>query len=333
MRALKILALLILVAALGGGGFWAYRTYYKPKAALPPGIIGSNGRIEANETDLSAKFAGRLAEVLVQEGDMVTAGDVVARIDTADLEAALRAAEANVRQAEKAEAEANAQITLRKSELTLADQELDRAVALIAKGNVTQQRVDQNRNQRRTAAAALDAARSRVDASREAISAARAEADRLRVQVGDGVLKSPVSGRVLYRLAEPGEVLAGGGKVLTLLDLSSVYMTLFLPTTEAGILAMGAEGRIVLDALPNRAIPATVSFISARAQFTPRQVETKSERDRMMYRIKIRVPETLVQQYLEYVKTGLTGIGYVKLDPKAVWPDWLQSDLTKPAGS
>lgn len=329
MRFLKILGLLLLALAISGGGYFAYRLY-KPKAALPAGIIGSNGRIEANETDLAVKFAGRLTEVTVQEGDMVQAGAIVAKIDTADLDAALRAAEANVRQTERAQAEADAQIAQRKSELTLADQELDRALALIAKGNVSQQRVDQARNQRRTAAAALDAARSRQDAAKEAIAAARAEAERLRVQIADGTLKAPVTGRVLYRLAEPGEVLAAGGKVVTLLDLSNVYMTLFLPTQEAGALAMGAEGRIVLDALPGRAIPANVSFVSARAQFTPRQVETQRERDRMMYRIKIRVPETLVQQYIEYVKTGLTGMGYVKLAPQAAWPEWLQSDLTKP---
>ena len=122
-------------------------------------------------------------------------------------------------------------------------------------------------------------------------------------------------------------------KAATLLDLSNVYMTFFLPTDTAGNLALGAEARILLDAVPDIAIPAMVTFVAPRAQFTPKQVETKSERDRMMFRVKARVPEALVTRYIERVKTGLTGMAYVKLDDKAVWPDWLESKLTREATS
>ncbi len=88
----------------------------------------------------------------------------------------------------------------------------------------------------------------------------------------------------------------------------------------------------MLDALPGTAIPATVTFVAPRAQFTPKQVETKTERDRMMFRVKVRVPEALVSQHIEQVKTGLTGVAYVKTAAAAVWPDWLESRLTKPEG-
>ena len=155
--------------------------------------------------------------------------------------------------------------------------------------------------------------------------------ERLQQLVADGVLKAPRKGRVLYRLAEPGEVLGAGGKVVTLLDLSSVTMTFFLPTETVGTLALGASARVLLDALPDVAIPASVSFVAPRAQFTPKQVETRTERDRMVFRVKARIPEALVAQHIEKVKTGLTGVAYVKLDPAAAWPEWLESRLTREA--
>ena len=110
------------------------------------------------------------------------------------------------------------------------------------------------------------------------------------------MLKSPIAGRVLYRLAEPGEVLAAGGKVLTVLELTDVYMTIFLPTALAGRIAVGSEARIVLDAVPQYVIPATISFVAARAQFTPKDVETRTEREKLMFRIKVRIDPELLGQ-------------------------------------
>src|SRR3546814_15751429 len=87
---------------------------------------------------------------------------------------------------------------------------------------------------------------------------------------------------ILFRLAEPGEVLAAGGRVATLLDLTDVYMTVFMPSEVAGRIAVGADARIVLDAASGTPVPGKVSFVSPRAPFTPKEVETRSERDRMM---------------------------------------------------
>jgi HlyD family secretion protein len=180
--------------------------------------------------------------------------------------------------------------------------------------------------------AGVAAAQSSLAASDWAIRAAQAEVDRLRHQMSDGTLTATRAGRVLFRLAEPGEVLGAGGKVLTLLDLSDIYMTVFLPAGIAGGLAIGTEARLILEPIPDRAIPATVTFISSRAQFTPKQVETQSERDRMMFRIKVSIPTALVERFVTQVKTGVTGIAYIRIDPATPWPDWLQSDLTRTAG-
>jgi HlyD family secretion protein len=125
---------------------------------------------------------------------------------------------------------------------------------------------------------------------------------------------------VQYRLALPGEVLAAGGKVLTLLDLTDVYMTVFLPTSEAGRLAIGAEARIVFDAAPQYVVPASVSFVASEAQFTPKYVETKSEREKLMFRVKVQLSREVLEKYAQWVKTGVTGVAYIRLDPQIEWP-------------
>ncbi|MCY1241500.1 efflux transporter, RND family, MFP subunit [compost metagenome] len=133
-------------------------------------------------------------------------------------------------------------------------------------------------------------------------------------------MRSPKPGRVQYRVAQPGEVLSAGGRVLNLVDVSDVYMTFFLPTAQAGRVAIGADARIVLDAAPQYVIPATISFVADVAQFTPKSVETEEERQKLMFRVKAKIPQDLLQKYIQQVKTGLPGMAYVKLDPNAEWP-------------
>ncbi|AWU97348.1 HlyD family secretion protein [Azospirillum ramasamyi] len=327
MTVRRLLIAVVLLAILGAGAAYGWRAMQGNR--LPAGFASGNGRIEANEIDVATKYAARVQTIPVQEGDLVEAGAVIATLDTRDLEAQLRSAEAQLRQTRRAREEAAALVAQRSSEADYAAKEMERALVLFGKGHIAEQRVDQARNARRTADAALEAAKSRLASADEAIDAAAGDVDRLTTLVADGVLRAPRKSRVLYRLAEPGEVLGAGGKVATLLDLSNVYMTFFLPTDTAGNLALGADARILLDAVPDTAIPAAVTFVAPRAQFTPKQVETKSERDRMMFRVKARVPESLVTRYIDRVKTGLTGMAYVKLDDAAVWPDWLESRLTR----
>jgi HlyD family secretion protein len=183
--------------------------------------------------------------------------------------------------------------------------------------------------QREAAVAALAAARIDVDYREAAIAAAAAHVERIKTDVADSTLTSPIRGRVLYRLAEPGEVLAAGGKVVTVLELSDVYMTIFLPAEEAGRAVIGSEGRIVLDAVPHLVIPAAVSFVAPRAQFTPKEVETRTEREKLMFRVKVRIDPELLARHADKVRTGLPGMAYVRLDARAGWPEHLHVKLTR----
>ncbi|MGD9883186.1 MAG: HlyD family secretion protein [Reyranella sp.] len=141
-----------------------------------------------------------------------------------------------------------------------------------------------------------------------------------RADIDDSALKAPRDGRVQYRVAQPGEVLAAGGRVLNMVDLFDVYMTFFLPTEAAGRIAIGSEVRLVLDTAPQFVFPARVTFVADVAQFTPKSVETAIERLKLMFRIKANVDPALLNRHLDQVKTGLPGVAYVRTDPKADWP-------------
>jgi len=324
--------LVLLAVVLLAAGAAAYVWWQNHRDDLPDYIASGNGRIEAEEVHVATKYPGRVAEVLVNEGDMVEPGQVLARMDTAELRAELAAARASVAQAEENVVEARAQIVQRRSELKFAEQELERAQTLVGKGHISQQQADQRQTDRDSARAALEAAQARLASTQRAVEAAQAQADRIETQLAESTLLAPRAGRVQYRLAEPGEVLASGGRVVTLLDLTDVYMTIFLPTAEIGRLLVGNEARIILDAVPQFVIPAQVSFISAEAQFTPREVETRSEREKLMFRVKVRIDPALLTAHIEKVRTGLPGEAFVMLGGGGAWPDRFAVNLPPVAG-
>jgi len=320
------------------------------------GLVSGNGRIEAVEVDVATKTAGRLKDILVREGDLVSAGQVVATMDTEVLEAQKRQAEAQLKQAasavetarsqlsqrESEKAAAQAVVEQREAELGVARKRATRSSTLSYEGASSQQEADDDNARVQSAGAAVSAARAQLAAAEAAIAtarsgiagaqsaveAARATVERIQADIKDSALKSPREGRVQYRVAQPGEVLGAGGRVLNLVDLSDVYMTFFLPTAAAGRVAIGTEVLLVLDAAPQYVIPANVSFVANVAQFTPKTVETASEREKLMFRIRAQIPVDLLRKHITYVKTGLPGMAYIRLDPAAAWPDHLQVKAT-----
>ncbi|MCS4502537.1 HlyD family efflux transporter periplasmic adaptor subunit [Arhodomonas aquaeolei] len=327
-RRLALLAALVVIAGAAGA---AYYYFWLRPTPLPAGIAAANGRVEAERVDIATKYAGRLAAITVEEGDWVDAGEVVARLDTEELDAQIRQAEANVNQARQQLAEARANRAAKQTELTLAQRELERTQTLYERGHVSEDLLDQRTAARDNARAAVAAARAAIDTRQGGVDAAQAQLERLQAQRRDYTLKAPVAGRIQYRLAQPGEVLASGGRVLTLLNLQDVYMTIFLPTRQAGRVPLGGEARIILDAAEEYVIPARVSFVASDAQFTPKHVETDAQRARLMFRVKLRVPEDVLTEYADLVKTGLPGMGYVRLGRDTPWPEWLTTRLPEPA--
>ncbi len=338
--------LLVLALVLAAAGVWAWQHWAKADGA--GAFVSSNGRIEATEIDIATKLAGRVQEVLVEDGAFVQAGQVVATMQVDSLEAQLREAQAQSLQADTAVASAQAQVAMRRSDkvaleaqvrsaqsnVDAARKRLQRSEALRQKGAVSGQMLDDDRASLLSAEAVLAAQQAQVHSAEAAITAAQAQVrsaetqklalaaalDRIQIEIEDSQLKAPRDGRVQYRLAQPGEVLGAGGRVLSLLDMGDVYMSFFLPTELAGQVHMGAEVRLVLDAMPSVVIPAKVSFVASAAQFTPKSVETASERQKLMFRVRAQIAPDLLNKHLTSVKSGLPGEAWLRLDESQDWP-------------
>ena len=320
-----------LVALIGVGvaGFLGYRYWKANQSAMPAGIVYGNGRLEAKLADVSAKEPLRVKEILVNEGDLVRPGQVLVRLDTVTLDAQLAEAQANVAAAQEKIAMTQASIKRRRSEIALAEVEVDRSKKLVQASAGSQRELDVRTMYLETTRAALEEEQARLQTAKQEVEVSRAGVATIRTRIDDATLSSPITARVLYRLAEPGEVLGAGGKALTLVNLEDVYMEIFLPSKEAASVKVGAEARLTIDAIPGRAAPGVVSFVSPEAQFTPKEVETRSEREKLMFRVKIQIPQELVVMFVENIKTGVRGVGYIKLDENLPWPTWLDSNLIR----
>ena len=294
---------------------------------MPEGIFKTNGRIEATQVDVSAKYPGRLADITVVEGSEVKAGQVVGRVSSPEYEAQLRAAQSNVERAKQTLAEAETLITQRNAVLAAAKSDFERGKELVGKQIITQQTFDQRQRNYEGAEANVKGAIAQREQADAAIKSAQAEVERIEAILHDLILVSPRTGRVQYLLARNGEVMAAGGKVMTILDLQDVYMTVFLPAAVAGKLEMGSEARIILDPIPEYVVPASISFVAADAQFTPKTVETSEEREKLMFRVKLQLDAEVLKQYSRRVKTGIRGLGIVRTNTATAWPSDLQVKL------
>ena len=349
MKKLIIIAAVIAVVALG---WYGVKTYLANRIYNNPAFAHGNGRLEATEVDIATKIAERIAKINVDEGDLVKQGQILAEMQTNVLKAQLDQAKAHHAQAVAAEKSAKASIELKKSELASAkatvtqkksyfdgaEKKYKRYKKLLSEKAAAEQTYETYETNYLTAKAELEAAEAGVKKAEAAVQSAEAEAvgaaaniqaaladiARIQADLDDCKLIAPLDGRIQYRIAEPGEVLASGGKVLNLVDLSDVYMTFYLPEATAGKVKIGAEARIVLDAIPDVPVPAKITFVSSVAQFTPKTVETQIERQKLMFRVKARIDPALLRKYIEYVKTGLPGVAWVKIDPDAKWPAFLQ---------
>ena len=310
-----VIPLAILLVAAGGFGYWK-----SLHDRLPEGISMGNGRLESTEVQIAAKTPGRLAEVLVDEGDRVTQGQLLARMDTRTLEASRTQAEAEVLRARQTLAANEANVQLRQSEKLLASQELKRFRQLAERGFASGQQLDQQQARFDTSNAAVVAAQAQVAAAKAAIGSSQAQVAQLTSEIDDSSLRAPINGVIQLRLAEPGEVLGAGGRVFMMIDPSDQYMNLYLPASVVGKLTVGADARIVLDALPDRALPAKIAFAAAKSQFTPKEVETRDERQKLVFRVKLRLTDPGA---VPQAKPGMPGAGYVRT-ADVPWPANLQ---------
>jgi HlyD family secretion protein len=325
-KAKNVIYLVGAALIIGGGVAW----YVLSRPALPAGFAAGNGRLEATQIYVASKYPGRVKDILFNEGDTVETGQVVARMDTTALEAQLREAQAQIKAAQDSRRVSLAQVAVKQADYNFAEKQYARSKDLVTRGAVSGQEAELD--QARALADRAELVGAQADATRTIsnIDAAQATSDRLKAEINDAVLVAPLRARIETRLTEPGEVLPQGGRVYSLNNLADVYMYVFLPESVTGKVKIGSEARIVLDAAPQYPIRAYVSFISPMAQFTPKTVETAEERHNLTFRVKLQIDPARLREYEALVKTGLPGMGYVRYDENAQWPEFLQTKNANP---
>jgi HlyD family secretion protein len=306
-----------------GGRFWVVRFLglLVLGAALSSCVEGSTGEIqasgtvEAREADLGFQMAGRIDWVGPQDGDPVLAGDEVARLDMAELEARLGAAQAQVEAASALLAEmtagfrpqeiAEGQAALRGAQERLADalRDRDRARRLFEGGAVSREVMDKAETGAQVAQSALDQAQERVwileegpraervTAQRAQVAQARAAVAQMEAAMANARILLPFGGTVTIRHREPGETVAPGAPVLTVMDPEDRWVRIYVPEDRIGAVQLGQAATITSDTYPEREYQGEVIFIASEAEFTPRNVQTPEERVKLVYAVKIRITQ------------------------------------------
>ena len=330
---------------------WLYNVIANRKPYDPEKFVMGNGRIEATEVTISAKLAGRIEKIYIEEGDLVTNGQKLVEMQTDELRADLLKAKASLAEAEAKVREAEATIAVKQAEVAAAQgtiaekksqlrgaENKERRFKSTATGAIPVTEIEDVETvvqshkatlmsaeaSAKKAEADLESAKSRLEVAKASVEAQKAAIARIEVDIKDSTIISRHDGRIQYRIAQLGEMVGSGAGILNLVDLTDVYMTLFIPEKLIGQIAQGAECRIVLDAAKEWPIPANISYVSSIAQFTPKTVETEVEREKLMFRVRARIPAENLRKYIEYARTGLPGVAYVRLDPEAEWPDFLK---------
>ena len=280
----------------------------------PKGELKVSGTIEATTVELSFKVGGRLARRLVDEGMLVTAGQTVALLEDDELkqeksarsadEKALRAGLADLEAGSRREeiAQGEAALGRMKTDADKLARDAERAENLFKREVIPRQELDAARAGRDASAAAVREGEQRLKLLKagprpDAVRQARARVDvsaagvaTAETRLSQATLAAPLAGLVLAKHAEPGEMLAAGAPVVTVAKMDEVWMRGYIPEAEVGRVAIGQRARVTADAWPGRILEGRVSFISSEAEFTPKNVQTEKERVKLVYRIKITLP-------------------------------------------
>jgi len=313
----KQIAIPVLVLALGIGGFFLYRHFAPPSRALT-----LYGNVDIREATLAFRVSGRIADISVDEGDIVKAGDVLAILDAEPLQNAADAADAAVtsisarnsliHRGNRAEdiAQAAARVEAANAALINAQQQYDRLAELIVSGIVSQDSVD-------TAKAARDQAEANLRALEEQYRAidigfraeekaesdaqlrqAQANLDMSRLALRDAILQAPSDGVIMTRAIEKGMMVQAGAPVFSLSLTNPVWVRAYVDEPQIGYFNTGTKVLLYTDSRPDQPYRGKVGFVSPTAEFTPKSIETADLRTALVYRIRIVVddPDSMLRQ-------------------------------------
>jgi HlyD family secretion protein len=295
----------------------------------PADRVRASGQVEATEVQVAAPVGGRLLELRVVEGDRVKAGDVIARLDTADARLAMARVRAerdqataqyrlllagarpeDIRQADAQRASAEADVQAADAEVAAAEADVDRFEGLLATNSGSRKQRDDAVTRRDVAKARAQAARDRVSAAREAVARLRSgarrediDAARARIAVADAqiatfekaiadaTINAPIGGVVVEKLVDTGELLQPHAPVVVVADLDHVWANVYIDEPSVPRLRMGQKATVFTDA-GGPGFSGTITYVASKAEFTPRNVQTAEDRSKLVYRIKVTVDNT-----------------------------------------
>jgi HlyD family secretion protein len=278
-RVVVVLAVLVLVLA----GLIAFRL--RRQARELEGPSGGSGEIEGTRVDLSSRVGARIVGLGVREGQRVRAGDVLVRLDCADPEAQLAEAEARLAAARAQAVAAAAQIRASERTRGAAERQARRLSAL--PDDVPESRIDETQAGAAGLRHQTDAARAQAEAARAQVRAAEAAVARARLLAGECEIRAPRDAEVATLPHEAGELVSPGAILARLVDLSEVTATFYLPNAELGAVRTGARAVVVADAFPGEEFAGTVRTVALEAEFTPRNIQTRTDRDRLVYPVEV----------------------------------------------
>lgn len=311
MKRVSIIAVLLL-AVVAASAYFYWRLQPEP---LPAQVVYASGRIEADEVRIAPEVPGRVVENAYREGQSIRAGDLIARVDPTDFELQADQASAQQTASQRSALQIDAQIDMALHHAGTARDDLGRYETLRKEGWVTIPQVDLRRNAFVAASDQVSVLRQqRAQADAQAIVAARS-LSLARERLKRTNVYSPLTGSVLERLAEPGEVVAAGQPLAVVANLSRIRLKVFVSEADLGRLRLGAPARIRVDAFPSRSFDARIAQVDAQAQFTPRDVHMKDERARTVYGVTLEAanPQGLL-------KPGMPADAWILWDALRGWP-------------
>ncbi|HXF49931.1 MAG TPA: efflux RND transporter periplasmic adaptor subunit [Verrucomicrobiae bacterium] len=260
------------------------------------GVLSGSGTIEATEVEISSKLAGRIEVITKEEGDSVAKGELLAQLEHKELSAQLKVAEATIKMT-------GAQIAQARTNLKNLEDNLKRIEALYKSGSATQQQLEDIQTK-------VDGARDQVRSLEFSREQAAAQKNYIQAQVDNAKIFAPISGRIIKKTAEEGETVFPGSPILTLADLSKVTLKIYLKETEVGLVKLGQPAKVKVDSYPDEEFSGSVSFISPVAEFTPKNIQTKDERVKLVFAVKITIPNPE-----EKLKPGQPADGEILIAP------------------
>jgi len=293
------------------------------------GIAAVNGRLELKRLDVATLYPGRVEEILVQEGDEVKINQPLARLSSTISQTQVSGALAQKKRAEETVSRALAEIDARQQQAKVAKLELDNAFKLRRDNLISSTELERRQSAYNASLAAVNTTQAAKAEAEAAVAQAKAQLEKAQSQYEDMIIKAPKDGRLEYQIAEVGNVLGAGGKVVSVLDPTDTYINVFLTAQQMNQIKLGDDARIVIDGI-NAVFPAKITFVANNAQFTPKSVETTEERAKLMFKVKLQIPVDIALKYKGLLKGGMTAIGYVKYDPQAQWVE--QLDVKLPQG-